>query len=71
MYPLRFINNIVNNSIKSINNLEDSHIIPPNLFDVQKPFNLIEIPFCVEMRTSRKILFENFINLQTVNSKYQ
>ena len=32
-YPLRFINKIVNNFIKSTIDLEDSYIIPPNLFE--------------------------------------
>ena len=39
-YPLRFINNIVNDFIKSSNSLQDSYIIPANLFEKQKPLIL-------------------------------
>ena len=45
-YTLKFTNHVVNDFIESINNLEDSYIIPSNLFGEQKYFNLIEIPFC-------------------------
>ena len=45
-YTLKFTNHIVNDFIESINNLEDSYIIPSSLFGEQKSFNLIEIPFC-------------------------
>ena len=35
----------MNDFIKSTNNLEDSYIIPSNLFEEQKSFILTEIPF--------------------------
>lgn len=44
-YTLKSINHIVNDFIKSTNNLEDSYIIPSNLFEEQKSFILTEIPF--------------------------
>ena len=45
-YLLRFMNNIVKGFVKPTNDLEDSYIVPPNLFNEQKPFILIEITFC-------------------------
>ena len=44
-YTLKSINHIVNDFIKSTNNLGDSYIIPSNLFEEQKSFILTEIPF--------------------------
>ena len=44
-YTLKSINHIVNDFIKSTNNLEDSYIILSNLFEEQKSFILTEIPF--------------------------
>ena len=53
---------VVNGLIKSTIDFEDSYIIPPNLFDKQKLFILIQIG---------NTLFENSINLLAVNSKHQ
>ena len=44
-YPFRFVNSIVN-QFSSTYEAEDSFIIPPNFFEDEKPFILIEIPFC-------------------------
>ena len=69
-YPLGFTDNIVNYFIKSTNHLEDSYIIPSNLFEEQKVFVLIEILFCDRMRISQKTLLENFMNLLAVSIKW-
>ena len=55
-YPLQFINNIVNDVLKLTKDLEDSYIIPSNLFKEQKPFILIEIPFYDRNEKSQETL---------------
>ena len=40
--------------------LEDSYIIPPNLFEEQKPFILIEIPFCERNENKSKDFIRKF-----------
>ena len=44
-HPLCFIDDIVNESIKSTNDEKVLHTISPKLFEKQKPFSLIEILF--------------------------
>ena len=63
-------NNIVNNFIKSPNDIKGSYIIPLNLLEEQKPFILIKIPFCDrgENKSNRFIWkIQKFTN----NLKYQ
>ena len=46
-YPTRYVDNVITqfeNKGKNVN--DDSVLIPPNFFEEQKPFILIEIPFC-------------------------
>ena len=60
----------MNDFIKSTNNLDlVSHIILPSLFEWQKLFILIEVPFLIAMRISLKTLNESFMNLLT--NQYQ
>ena len=74
-YLLQFISNILNDFIKSTNDLKDSYIIPPNLSEQRKPFFLIEIPFCDKSgRKSKDFIPKDFImktlmSLLTINLK--
>ena len=56
-YPLHFCNSIVTDFIKSTNDLQDSYIIKPNLLEYQKPFIVIEIPFCDRNEKKSKYFF--------------
>ena len=61
-FLLQFISNILNDLMKSTNDLRDSYIIPPNLSEQQKPFILIEIPFCNKNeRKSEDFIPKDFI----------
>ena len=53
-----------------MNDSEDFCISPPNLFQEQKPFSFIEIPFCDKMIINQNISLTNFMSLLTVNTKY-
>ena len=45
-YPLHFINSVVNEFQKGKECVDESFMIPPSLFEITKPFILIEIPYC-------------------------
>ena len=45
-YPLRFINSVVNEFQKGKECGDESFIIPPTLFEIAKPFILVETPYC-------------------------
>ena len=47
----------------------DSYIIPPNLFEEEKPFILIEIPFCERNENKSKDFLRKFHDF--TNSKYR
>ena len=60
----------MNDFIKSVNNLEDSYT-PPNLLKKQKPFILIDIPFCDgNANKSLFVIFVNFINQFKISIKW-
>ena len=39
---------------------EDEYLIPQNLFNIPKPVNLIEIPFCTKNKIASKKFIRNF-----------
>ena len=44
-YPLRCINNVVNEFQKGKECGDESFIIPPSLLEITKPFRFVEIPY--------------------------
>ena len=67
-YPLRFVDSIIRNFL-SENDVEESFIIPPNLFDEDKPFLLIDIPFCEKNESKSKDFIKKFHHF--TNGKYR
>ena len=64
-YPLRFINNVVNEFQKGKECADESFIIPPTVFEITKPFIFVEIPYCelTEIKSKRFLKkFHNFTN---------
>lgn len=59
-------NNIVNNFIKSPNDIKGCYIVPFNLLAEQKPLFWLKFHFVTEARISRKDLFENLKKLLTI-----
>ena len=45
-YPLRFINSLINEFQKDKECGDESFIIPTSLFEIAKPFILVEISYC-------------------------
>ena len=45
-YPLRLINNVINEFQKGKECRDESFIIPPSLFEITKPIVFVEIPCC-------------------------
>jgi len=68
-YPLRFIDSIVNNFNQCTTEKNDSFIIPPYLFEEEKPFILIEIPFCEKNENKSKDFIRKFHDF--TNGKYR
>ena len=67
-YPLRFVDSIIRNFL-SENDVEESFIIPPNLFDEDKLFLLIDIPFCEKNENKSKDFIKKFHHF--TNGKYR
>ena len=71
-YPLAFIKSVMRDfNNKQINNkhqTEDDSIIPPNLFDIPKPFILLEFPYCETNETAAKHFLSKFHKF--TNNKY-
>ena len=66
-YPRPFVNSVINqynNKTKEqeIDN-EDECIIPLNLFEEEKPFILLQLPFCEQNEVKSKDFIKKFINL--------
>jgi len=59
-YPLRFVNSVINEFHKSKEILEENFIIPPNIFEEEKPFILIEIPYCELNEAKSKHFLKKF-----------
>ena len=45
-YPLRFVNSVTNEFRNGKECGDESFIVPPTLFEITKPFILVEIPYC-------------------------
>ena len=73
LYRLRFINNIVNDFIKSTAwKTRKMHILLHPLHSKTKNLSFwLKFHFGIEMWRGGKTLLENFMNLLTINSKYQ
>ena len=67
-FPVRFINSNINNFVNNIDQDEEiDYIIPPNFFEIKKPFLLIELPYCEQNeKYSKRFLskFHQFTNNQ-------
>ena len=65
-YPIRFVKSVINqnnNKTKKqqIDNTED-HIIPPYLFEDEKPFVLLKVPFSTQNELKSKGFIKKFHN---------
>ena len=69
-YPLRFINNIVNEFQKGKECGDESFIIAPSLFEITKHFILVEIPYCELNEIKSKHFLKNFTNSLTIVSEW-
>ena len=61
------MNNMVNYFMKSTNSLEVSYIIPLKVLDEQKPFVMIEVPFCDRKENKSKKLIKIFYEFSNNN----
>ena len=60
-YPIKFVDSVIKqfNIVLNENN-EDEMIIPENFFEEEKPFLLIEIPYCEENENKSKYFIKKF-----------
>ena len=58
-YPRRFIESIIRDFITPLDE-DESFIIPPNMFEVKKPFLLLEIPYCEQNEIASKQFIKKF-----------
>ena len=58
-YPRRFIESVIRDFITPLDKNE-SFIIPPNMFTVNKPFLLLEIPYCEQNELASKRFIKKF-----------
>ena len=58
-YPRRFIESVIRDFITPLDKNE-SFIIPPNMFTVNKPFLLLEIPYCEQNEIASKRFIKKF-----------
>ena len=65
-YTIRLVDSIIR-KFQTTMDAEGSFIIPPTLFDKDKPFILLEIPICEKKEINLTILFKNSIILQIEN----
>ena len=65
-YPQRFINSVISQFYDRVqtkeNTEEDDYIIPPNVFDLPKPFLLIELPYCEDNENASKVCLKRIHN---------
>ena len=59
-YPLRCINSVVNEFQKGKECGDESFIIPTNLFEIAKPFIIVEITYCELNETKSKHFLKKF-----------
>ena len=59
-YPLRFINSVVHVFQKGKECGDESFIIPPNLFEITKPFRSIKVPCCELNEIKSKYFLKKF-----------
>ena len=63
-YPKRFVNSVIKQFQEKPNQHNtddfDEYIIPPNFFDIPKPFILIELPFCETNEIKSKHFLKKF-----------
>ena len=62
-YPIRFIDSVINQFTAPT--LEESFLIPPGFFEEEKPFLLVEIPYCeINEQVSKTFIkrFHEFTN---------
>ena len=58
-YSLLFINSVIKqftNKLRAKSNEQDDYILPPDFFEIQKQFILIEVPYCEKNKTSKRFL---------------
>ena len=63
-YPRPFVNSVINQykdktKEQQIDN-EDDYIIPPYLFEEEKPFILLKLPFCEQNEVKSKDFMKKF-----------
>ena len=58
-YPRRFIESIIRDFIAPLDK-DETFIIPPNMFEVKKPFLLLEIPYCEQNEIASKRFIKKF-----------
>ena len=59
-YPLRFIEGVVNEFQEGKKCADESFIIPPSLFEIEKPFIFVEIPYCELNQIKSKHFLKKF-----------
>ena len=60
-YPLMFLNSVINQfKNPKKDEMDESYIIPPELFQEEKPIVMIEIPFCEENEKKSKDFIKKF-----------
>ena len=58
-YPRRFIESVIRDFITLLDK-DESFIIPPNMFEVKKPFLMLEISYCEQKEIVSKRLIKKF-----------
>ena len=66
-YPRRFIESVIRDFITPLDK-DESFIISPNMFEVKKPFLLLEIPYCEQNEITSKRFIKKFY--QFTGEKY-
>ena len=63
-YPKAFINNVIKqfNQEQLHNEIteEDEPLVPPDFFEIEKPFHLLYLPYCEKNETKSKNLIKKF-----------
>ena len=61
-YPIKFINNVINEFCNETESIEDSYIIPSNLFKEEKRVVMVEIPCCEKNEKKSKDFLKKLYN---------
>ena len=61
-YPIKLINNVINEFWNETESTEDSYIIPPNLFKDEIRIAMVEIPYCDENEKKSKDFLKKVYN---------